>query len=95
MIVNLGNTQKRYLPVKFANGLRLDIEEPTLQILAELEIVPETGKVKDLIAATTSILNRNKQHKRLKREDVAAMMTIDDMGYFMEAYQQFCLPEKN
>lgn len=95
MSVDFSKRQRRYLPVKLKNGVRLEVEEPTMQIFQNLQAVHETDKVKDLTEAVKTILNRNKQKRKFNSNEVAAMFTLNDMVYFLEAYADFAMGIKN
>lgn len=88
-VVDFKRKQKRYMRVNLQNGWILDIEEPNLHIMEQLQRVEETNAVNDLIYATELIVNRNKQKQKMKRNDIKELFTYSDMKLLMESYLQF------
>ncbi len=87
--VDFNRKQKHYLHVKLQNGWVLDIEEPNLHTLEQLQKTAETNAVDDLIISTEMIVNRNKQKHKMKRSDIKELFTYSDMKLLMESYLQF------
>ena len=91
MYVDFSKRQRRYLPVKLKNGARIDVEEPTMQILESLQKVEETGSLKDLNRMVCTIINRNKQKKKFSKEEIVNMLTAEDMHYLIQCYADFAV----
>lgn len=87
--VDFNKKQKRYLQVKLQNGWVLDIEEPNLYTLEQLQKTEKTNDVDDLVTSVEMIINRNKQKRKMKRNDIKALFTYSDMQLLMESYLQF------
>ena len=87
--VDFNKKQKRYLQVKLQNGWVLDIEEPNLHTLEQLQKTEKTNDVDDLVTSVEMIINRNKQKRKMKRNDIKALFTYSDMQLLMESYLQF------
>lgn len=87
--VDFNKKQKRYLQIKLQNGWILDIEEPNLHTLEQLQKTEKTNDVDDLITSVEMIINRNKQKRKMKRNDIKALFTYSDMQLLMESYLQF------
>lgn len=87
--VDFNKKQKRYLQVKLQNGWTLDIEEPNLHTLEQLQKTEKTNDVDDLVTSVEMIINRNKQKRKMKRNDIKALFTYSDMQLLMESYLQF------
>lgn len=89
MYVDFSRRQKLYMPVKLSNGMKLDIEEPNMQIFQNLQKIEETKKVKDLVSEVRHIMSRNRQKKKFSNEEIAMMFTVDDMVLLLESYANF------
>ena len=87
--VDFNKKQKRYLQVKLQNGWVLDIEEPNLHTLEQLQKTEKTNAVDDLVTSVEMIINRNKQKRKMKRNDIKTLFTYSDMQLLMESYLQF------
>jgi len=87
--VDFNKKQKRYLQIKLQNGWVLDIEEPNLHTLEQLQKTEKTNDVDDLITSVEMIINRNKQKRKMKRNDIKTLFTYSDMQLLMESYLQF------
>jgi len=87
--VDFNKKQKRYLQIKLQNGWVLDIEEPNLHTLEQLQKTEKTNDVYDLITSVEMIINRNKQKRKMKRNDIKTLFTYSDMQLLMESYLQF------
>lgn len=87
--VDFNKKQKRYLQVKLQNGWVLDIEEPNLHTLEQLQKTEKTNDVDDLVTSVEMIINRNKQKRKMKRNDIKTLFTYSDMQLLMESYLQF------
>lgn len=87
--VDFNKKQKRYLQVKLQNDWVLDIEEPNLHTLEQLQKTEKTNDVDDLVTSVEMIINRNKQKRKMKRNDIKALFTYSDMQLLMESYLQF------
>lgn len=81
--------QQRYLPVKLRNGVKIDLEEPTMQILREIEGTRKKNSAQDLIRVARQILSRNKQKRKFTNEEIAEVLTAQDMFYLFHAYMEF------
>ena len=77
------------MKVKLKNGFVLSVEEPNLKVLALLEAAQNSGETKDIIKAITIMLNRNKQKKKYRFEDIEEMFTVSEMRMLLEAYGSF------
>ena len=95
MFVDFNKNKRRYLPVKLKSGLVLQLEEPNMQMLEDLQAISETEKITDLTKAVTSILNKNKQKKKFRYEEVASMLEVSDMILLLQAYRQFAIEPAN
>lgn len=87
--VDFNKKQKRYMQVKMQNGWILDIEEPNLHTLEQLQKTEKTNDVDDLVTSVEMIINRNKQKRKMKRNDIKTLFTYSDMQLLMESYLQF------
>jgi len=87
--VDFNKKQKRYLQIKLQNGWVLDIEEPNLHTLEQLQKTEKTNDVDDLVTSVEMIINRNKQKRKMKRNDIKVLFTYSDMQLLMESYLQF------
>lgn len=87
--VDFNKKQKRYMQVKLQNGWVLDIEEPNLHTLEQLQKTEKTNDVDDLVTSVEMIINRNKQKRKMKRNDIKVLFTYSDMQLLMESYLQF------
>lgn len=87
--VDFNKKQKRYLQIKLQNGWVLDIEEPNLHTLEQLQKTEKTNDVDDLVTSVEMIINRNKQKRKMKRNDIKTLFTYSDMQLLMESYLQF------
>ena len=87
--VDFNKKQKRYLQVKLQNGWVLDIEEPNLHTLEQLQKTEKTNDVDDLVTSVEMIINRNKQKRKMKRNDIKVLFTYSDMRLLLESYLQF------
>lgn len=88
-VVDFNRKQKRYMRVNLQNGWVLDIEEPNLHTLEQLQKTAETNAVDDLVISTEMIINHNKQKRKMKRNDIKELFTYSDMRLLMESYLQF------
>ena len=87
--VDFNKKQQRYLQIKLQNGWVLDIEEPNLHTLEQLQKTEKTNDVDDLVTSVEMIINRNKQKRKMKRNDIKTLFTYSDMQLLMESYLQF------
>ena len=87
--VDFNKKQKRYMQVKLQNSWVLDIEEPNLHTLEQLQKTEKTNDVDDLVTSVEMIINRNKQKRKMKRNDIKTLFTYSDMQLLMESYLQF------
>lgn len=87
--VDFNKKQKRYMQVKLQNGWVLDIEEPNLHTLEQLQKTEKTNDVDDLVTSVEMIINRNKQKRKMKRNDIKVLFTYSDMRLLLESYLQF------
>ena len=87
--VDFNKKQKRYMQVKLQNGWVLDIEEPNLHTLEQLQKTEKTNDVDDLVTSVEMIINHNKQKRKMKRNDIKVLFTYSDMRLLLESYLQF------
>ena len=87
--VDFNKKQKRYMQVKLQNSWVLDIEEPNLHTLEQLQKTEKTNDVDDLVTSVEMIINRNKQKRKMKRNDIKVLFTYSDMRLLLESYLQF------
>ena len=89
MFVDFSKIQKRYLSLKFSNGIKVRWEEPTMREVECLERVSERGKVSDIVDAVTKIMNRNKGKRKFKKDEIYELMTFPEMKLLLEKYRDF------
>ena len=88
-MLDFNSTSNNFMKVKLKNGFILSVEEPNLKVLALLEAAQNSGETKDIIKAITIMLNRNKQKKKYRFEDIEEMFTVSEMRMLLEAYGSF------
>jgi len=89
MFIDFSKAQKRYLSLKLSNGMKIQLEEPTLRELECLERVSERGRVSDIVEAVTKIMNRNKGKRKFKKDEIYELMTFSEMKLLLEKYRDF------
>lgn len=97
MFVDFSKAQKRYLPVKFSNGVKIQLEEPTLREIECIEHIEERGRVSNIVEAITKIVNRNRENRKFKKDEIYELMTFLQMKQLLDEYtKEFLLnAEKN
>lgn len=88
-MLDFNSKSNNFMKVKLKNGFILSVEEPNLKVLALLEAAQNSGETKDIIKAITTMLNRNKQKKKYRFEDIEEMFTVSEMRMLLEAYGSF------
>lgn len=89
MYVDFSRRQKRYITFKLPNSIKIDVEEPNMQIIAEAQDAQESNSMHDLVRVIRHILNRNRQKKIFKAEEISAMFSLSDLTFLLEQYVQF------
>jgi len=86
MFVDFSKAQKRYLSVKFSNGVKIQLEEPTLREIECIEHIEDRGRVSDVVEAITRIINRNREKRKFKKDEIYEMMTFPQMKQLLNEY---------